>query len=516
LDNSTNSSGVLANPPIYNGVVFNVSDGTGNYGYYTYRAPNNGPGAGGTDPNFYYSKVTETVTSGPETHKSDHYFSLFPGVYMDVRQTTQIDYVNTINTNIFTPVFRSTNSFSSVNDTTFIAAYPNIASETYNKNQHPPITYTYTYGFTYSDWLTYWTFPTSTQTTQYDLKGDSIVNTTNFTFNPTTRNLFSVQKGTSDGQTLIQKFKYPEDYTSSISGNMVTSRVLNPVIEQETWMKRDANDSSLISGGITVFDQTIFKPTSTYAIETTAPIPSLNNETKSGNLYSSLLSDSRYILKGQIQYDGNNNPMTVNQASNMYISYIWDYRHAHPIAEISNAAQSDIAYTSFEADGKGNWTFTGSSNPDATSPTGNNCYNIGQTSGSISKSGLTSSNFYIVSYWIKNSSPLTIAGTMSGYPIQGKTINGWTYFEHKITGQTTITVSGSGTLYIDELRLYPYSAQMKTYTYNPLIGKTSECDADNRVTYYQYDGFGRLKVLLDQDHNIIKTVQYHYNGETAE
>jgi YD repeat-containing protein len=200
----------------------------------------------------------------------------------------------------------------------------------------------------------------------------------------------------------------------------------------------------------------------------------------------------------------------------MNISYIWDYDHSNAVAQVKNASQADIAYTSFEADGHGNWSFAGSATSDTTSPTGNKCYNIGQTGGSITKSGLTASTFYIVSYWIKGSSPLTISGTVSGYPLKGKTINGWTYYEHKITGQASITVSGSGTIYIDELRLYPSNAQMVTYTYTPLIGVSSQCDADNRITYYRYDPFGRLNVVLDQDHNIIKTVHYHYTGETNE
>jgi YD repeat-containing protein len=57
---------------------------------------------------------------------------------------------------------------------------------------------------------------------------------------------------------------------------------------------------------------------------------------------------------------------------------------------------------------------------------------------------------------------------------------------------------------------------MTSYTYYPLIGMSSQCDADNRISYYQYDPFGRLKVVKDQDHNIIKTVQYHYIGESNE
>ena len=517
LDNGTTSSGILTNAPSLNGYPFTVYDGVNTYNYTNYVADFNSPGFGGTSPLFYYSKVTENTVSANETHRSDHYFTLFPGLFLDVRQTKQVDYANAINTNVFTPIAKTVSTYNTVTDTSFYACYPYISQETYNKYQHPPITYTYTYGFAYSIGTTYWITPASQQITKYDKSGDSIVNTLSFNFNPATRNLTSVQQDASDGQTIIQKFKYPEDYTSSLTGNMVSNRILSPVIEKQTWLKQDSNDSLLISGAITQFDQTTYKPVSVYSIETTKPIPSLTNETKSGGLYSTLLSDSRYILKGTMQYNANDNLSVAAKSNDINTSFLWDYRHSEMIAEVKNAGQSDIAYSSFEADGSGNWTFTGSATSDVTSPTGNFCYNIGQTNGSIVKTGLTSSNTYIVSYWIKNTStPLTIAGTLAGYPIKGKTINNWTYFQHKISGQTSVTISGAGILYIDELRLYPYNAQMNTFTYTPLIGKQSQCDADNRITYYQYDGFGRLKVVLDQDHNIIKTMQYHFNGETAE
>ena len=124
---------------------------------------------------------------------------------------------------------------------------------------------------------------------------------------------------------------------------------------------------------------------------------------------------------------------------------------------------------------------------------------------------MVSANTYVVSYWTKNASALSITGTIAGYPIQGKTIKGWTYFEHKVTGQITITVGGTG--YIDELRLYPATAQMTTYTYSPLAGMTTSCDVDNNVTYYFYDGYRRLIRIKDQDGNIIKTMQYHYANQ---
>ena len=57
---------------------------------------------------------------------------------------------------------------------------------------------------------------------------------------------------------------------------------------------------------------------------------------------------------------------------------------------------------------------------------------------------------------------------------------------------------------------------MTTYTYTPLVGISSQCDANNRITYYQYDGLQRLKTIRDQDNNIIKRYDYQYQqGTTA-
>ena len=222
----------------------------------------------------------------------------------------------------------------------------------------------------------------------------------------------------------------------------------------------------------------------------------------SGN---TITKDSRYLDETLFQF-ATGNPQQVTPYSGITNAYIWDYQNQQPIAKATNAPVSQIAYTSFEANGSGSWTI-GSSARDTGSITGAQCYNL--NNGACSRSGLTSTNSYVVSYWTKTGSSYTVSGNTA--VVQGKTIGGWTYFEHTVSGVSTLTVSGAGD--IDELRLYPTTAQMTTYTYTPLVGMTSQCDADNRVTYYQYDALGRMKVVLDQDHNVIKTVQYHYQGQ---
>ena len=55
-------------------------------------------------------------------------------------------------------------------------------------------------------------------------------------------------------------------------------------------------------------------------------------------------------------------------------------------------------------------------------------------------------------------------------------------------------------------------AQVTTYTYSPGYGMTSSTDPAGIITYYDYDAFGRLLNVRDQDHHIIKRYTYKMNN----
>ncbi|SHN46127.1 RHS repeat domain-containing protein [Chitinophaga sp. CF418] len=185
-------------------------------------------------------------------------------------------------------------------------------------------------------------------------------------------------------------------------------------------------------------------------------------------------------------------------------SYVWGYDTLYPIATVSNAAQTDIAYTSFEPDAAGYWTIPSSVRDTTQAITGNQCYALGN--GAVSRSGLSTTNSFVVSYWSKSGSASVNGG--SGTLVTTK--KGWNYYEHRLNaGISTVTVSGAIT--IDELRVYPAAARMVSVCYEPLVGMTSQSDAVGRITYYEYDGFGRLKVIRDNDGQVLKVVDYQYS-----
>lgn len=178
------------------------------------------------------------------------------------------------------------------------------------------------------------------------------------------------------------------------------------------------------------------------------------------------------------QFDTLGNITEQQKANDAKQSYIWGYNNSYPVAQVNGAAAKDIFHTSFE-DIDGNST-------DGDSKTGKKSRTGGY---SKSLSGLTNGS-YLLTWWQKSGNNWSLQTNVV-------TVSGGTY---------TINLSSQ----VDEIRFYPQGAQMTTYTYVPLIGLTSQCDANNRIIYYEYDGFGRLKLIRDQDRNVLKTFDYKY------
>lgn len=316
----------------------------------------------------------------------------------------------------------------------------------------------------------------------------------------------------SANKTLISKMKYPADYTIAANNsnpvpagirNLAWHNLLNIPIESYTIQKDATGAEYVVSGTITQFYADRPLPEKIFILKMNAPIPvnsfTVSTIDRSGNF----IKDSRYFEEVLFNnYDAEANLKGQQKKNDVQISYLYDYKSSLPVAQAVNAAQADIAYTSFEADGKGGWTFSGTPAIDPAAPTGSKSYSF--FFDAISKN-INSSKTYIVSFW-KNG---TISLNTGSLYRTGRTINGWTYVEYEISNASVLSIAGT-TGKIDELRLYPKNAQMATYTYEPLLGITSQSDANGNIAYYEYDTLGRLKFVKDTDKNVVKAMEYQY------
>jgi hypothetical protein len=343
-----------------------------------------------------------------------------------------------------------------------------------------------------------WTIRTSTKSVEYNNNGsDSMITVQNFSYNnPYHKQLTEINTINSQLDDIKIVKKYPHDLITlnrdpyGYYQQMVSKNIVSPVIEEIHSVK-----NSQIKKIITNY----YNPYPNFYLPRTVEI----QRKKTDPLETRL---------NFVSYDNKANIAAIVKDDGPIMSYLWGYQQTYPIASCTNADIAQITYSSFEPDASGNWNgiITGNISSNY-SVTGSTSYL--QTGFSLSRPGMTAGTGYFVSYWTRNTSAYSVAGTQTGYPKKGRTVNGWTYYEHLVFGVTTITVSGSG--YIDELRAYPKNAQMSTFTYDPFKGKTSECDPNNIITYYEYDNFQRLTLVRDMDKNIIRKICYDYAGSPS-
>ncbi len=318
--------------------------------------------------------------------------------------------------------------------------------------------------------------------------------------NPAHKQLTSQVSNNSDGTTSRVMYKYPGDYNTEPYTGMVQKHILNPVIESETRLTNGSTTrvTNAMFHQYKKFDG-IYKMELIKKLETVSPI---NVGTGYAGQMKEVVSFN-YNNKGRlIKSTPKDGPTT---------AYLWGYQNQYPIAEVNMPVDGQVAYTSFEDDCSGsNWMvsavrYTGDAR------TGVQSYNL--SSGNITKSIFTPNIPYTLSYWSKSSAAtVSVAGSQVAAKNTGVTANGWTYFEHVFTPNSSsaaLIISGANII-IDELRLHPTDAMMTTLTYTPLVGTTSETDPSGRTVYYEYDTAGRLKLIKNHEGNIVEHYKYRY------
>ncbi len=302
----------------------------------------------------------------------------------------------------------------------------------------------------------------------------------------------------SDGDQVMTKYWYPADYTATTSiGTTTIQTLLNANIIGKPIKTEKSRGVVITEGDVQTYNQ-YGDPVEIYRFESGTSPTHQNN----------VIVPTGYVKKADIMYDATSKRVNKVQLTNsISTGYLWNYNNSYPVAKVDNASPGDVAATSFEFDGKGNWNYTGATYNDIAVKTGSKYYKL--TGGNITKS--IAPGTYKLEYWAKSAVTLS-GGTITSIRTSSPDSNGWILYEFKVTSSSTSTLSLSGTAVIDELRLYPMNAQITTYTYDVINGITSVNDPNNFISYYDYDTFGRLKWIRDYKSNIVKSIDYHYRG----
>lgn len=304
----------------------------------------------------------------------------------------------------------------------------------------------------------------------------------------------------SKGQIVISNTWYPGDFNNP-SGYSIpalkASFIINVPIRHETSV-----NGKIVAGSVLKYSPQ-GQPIEGYNYEnyTTADTTahSVNTVTK-----------TQHKLQRKIYYSANGTASLVEGVGSDKTAYLWNSSGTYPIAQVVNADTTLIAYTSFESDGHARWSVIGGIfQADQTAPTGKNGYAL--TGATITRNGLAAKT-YIVSYWKRDFFGGTVSVNGSSATV-GNSGDGWTYYQHKVTNPGSGTITVTGTAVIDELRLYPETAQMTSFSVEPLIGITSQCDANNNILKYEYDGLNRLSLVRNSKREIIKKICYNYAGQ---
>ncbi|MGN7785005.1 hypothetical protein ACTJIJ_10770 [Niabella sp. 22666] len=363
--------------------------------------------------------------------------------------------------------------------------------------------------------------------TEFFPGGDSSKMVTYYNYNGLNQLASDLTVDNENGMMVLEnKYKYVTDNTllsAAIKNDMQVKNIIAPLIETEKFIY-EGQYMLPVTGSKT--DYLKF---------------GLAQNILPAKTYETGLSPSGSVqkLRGEIKmYTEQGNPLETVANNNFYTSYVWGYNERYIIAEAKNARHNEIFFTNFED--KAGWDAGLTIYDDAQSCTGNvsgRIDNVGSGelvthSSQWLNIALPAAKKFRYSGWVYSNGPsadIFLFMKRNGEPgyfsyvdnVTTTQTGKWIYLEKEFLVPADVTQlnirldnNGGGSVWFDDIRLYPADAAMNTFTFTPLIGMTSEAGADGRPTLYSYDGLGRLSLVKDHQGNIINKYCYNFYGQT--
>jgi len=307
--------------------------------------------------------------------------------------------------------------------------------------------------------LSYWHYMDSTLTIQYDQNGKNPVTTFAKFYYDNPDHLLLTRQITIDsqGKVIETKFKYPLDYNpqsrSAVLDTLIIRHIINPVIEQSKSI-----DGKIVSAQAIEYEhetgtgKNFVVPKYQFLFETTNPV-----DTADFNGSNDGATFAEY--KRQASYhdhDYRGNILEYSKENVIYTSFIWSYDDSYPVVKGENIDHATL--------------------------------NDAVNSAIASLPG---------SYRSLNDLMDALTGKMDNGQNNRRQI--WKDFNRILRGDTSLA-----------------DAIITTYTYDPLTGMTSQTDPTGITSYFEYDDFGRLESIRNNDGDLVKTYEYNYKMAAEE
>lgn len=268
------------------------------------------------------------------------------------------------------------------------------------------------------------------------------------------------KSSTSRGDSIITTLKYPFD---------------RPTITNLSTTEKAALDSLVSVNAVADPVEKIITRGSTEIERQRTNYMYNSNKIWRDNVFSSSAGGTLEQVFDFVAYDADGNVLEYKGRDGIPVTIKYGYNNQLPVAKVVNAHHTQVFHESFEQSGTAGISKTGKK------------YHSGDYTVNLS----TALPGSVLSYWYWQS-------------------NAWHFKQVSYSaGNYTITDGDR----IDEVRIHPPGALMTTYTYSPGIGTSSASDQMGLVISYEYDSFGRLRLVKDYQGNVLQQVGYNIVGQ---
>lgn len=242
-----------------------------------------------------------------------------------------------------------------------------------------------------------------------------------------------------------------------------------------------------------------------YELVTDQPLP--DERFSFGKVSGKNFIVNKDIFKSQLQLTHNQFGHLVQQrlTNNFPVGYFWSFDFNSPTHILENVNLNQMASNSFEGlEEKDGWIYNVNERVCNSNAYDGKCF----FGGSNLTSPALLNDFYTVSFRIKNKSSSSGSVQVNGLALNNIQSD-WTYYEVDLPKSQTVSLKLSN-VYFDQIYVYPTNANITKYQYTPVFGLNKVTDGNNISTIYEYDSFGRLSLIRDNDSNVVKGYKYRY------